>query len=133
MLEKMIKDDIIECVKTGKDVGRDILKLVLSEGQRVNAQSDEEIVRIITKLIQSNLETLKLGGHNTKLVKENQILERYLPTTISRDELKNHLSAIESELSQKTGGQKIGFAIKYLKGLSITYSMNDLRELLNES
>jgi len=82
-------------------------------------------------LIEANNLTLEKGGHNIKLVRENDVLKSYLPATVSKDELSNHLSAIENELTQKIGGQKIGFARRYLKENNVNYLMKDLQDLLS--
>lgn len=130
MLIETLRVKIIEFMKSGQDTARDILKLVLSETQRLNKNDDETVLVIINKLIEANNLTLEKGGHNIKLVRENEVLKSYLPATISKDELNNHLSAIENELAQKIGGQKIGFARRYLKDNNVNYLMKDLQELL---
>ena len=127
----LVKSKIKDAMRAGRETERDILKLVLSETQRLNNSDDETTIKIISKLIEANKETLSCG-HNIKLVRENEVLKQFIPEAASANELRHHLSEIERELSSKNGGAKIGCAIKYLKSKNVVFLTKDLQDILGK-
>lgn len=131
MLQETLKTEIVAAVKSGQEIKRDILKLTLSEAQRLNKYDDQSLINIIKKLIESNNEILKYG-HDVKLVKENEILKRFLPATLSKEQIKEKLRPIHPALLSAKGGQSIGIALKYLRGEGLSFNNSDIKEIIEE-
>lgn len=125
MIEQ-IKKRIIEYSRLGKETGRDILKLVISEAQQKNKFDNDTLISIINKLIESNLETLRYG-HNPKLIRENEVLKEFLPEILTLDQLMSELSTIKNELMENSGGREIGVALKYLKSKKFYFNNKDVQ------
>lgn len=131
MLINEIQTEITSALRSGQETKKDILKLVLSETQRLNKQDDQTVISIITKLVESNNETLKYG-HNVKLVRENEVLGRFLPTYIDCVQIEHVLSDIKHELVTLNTGQAIGKALKFLKGLNLHFKNEDVKNVLEK-
>lgn len=131
MLIEKVQTEIINALRSGQETKKDILKLVLSETQRLNKQDDQTIIGIVSKLIESNNETLKYG-HNVKLVRENEVLGQFLPTYIGCDQIEQMLNDIKHELMPLNMGQAIGKALKFLKGQNIHFKNEDVKNTLEK-
>jgi len=119
MLTTQIRDDVKTAMKAKDDVRRNILRVVLGDVETQEARTgktleDEQVHKVIRKLIESNKEALA-ARHDDKLVQENTVLEVYLPQLLSQDKILEALKPIENDLKAMQGGQAIGRAIGYLK------------------
>lgn len=121
---QLIKDEIIKGMKSGDKVRTSILRLVVSECDlikaRTNNVTDDDVIKVIEKLVKSIDETVKLTTNNdslTVLNSEKHILESFLPTKLTLKEIKEKLDG-ESIMNSKNVGMAIGVAMKQLKGLS---------------
>jgi uncharacterized protein YqeY len=121
---KQIKKDVITSMKSGDKVKTSILRLVVSECDliraRTNSVTDDDVIKVIEKLVKSIQETLKLATKKDdliNLVSEISILESFLPKKLTLKEIKEKLDG-ESIMNSKNVGMAIGVAMKQLKGLS---------------
>lgn len=106
-------------------LGRDyttqsITKVILGEVDRANKSlSDNEVISIVKKMIESNKETISYSSSPdilNKLNHENSYLSTLLPKTLSSNEILESLQPHEPEIkSAKTDGMGTGIAMKYLK------------------
>lgn len=128
MLIERLKAQTKDAMKAGRTVERDILRLVVGEAQTLEARnnkvpSDEQVEKIIRKMIEGNQETINLSKNEeswAKLVEENKILEEWLPKTLTQEEIEAFfLNSDGPEFEQiqnaKNDGQAMGMAMKTLK------------------
>lgn len=93
---------------------------------------DEDVVKVIEKLVKSIDETVKLTTNNDSLAvlnSEKYILESFLPTKLTLNEIKEKLNR-ESIVNCKNDGMAIGVAMKQLKGLS--FNNSDVKLVVGE-
>ena len=131
MLVDEIQKEIISALRSGQETKKNILKLVLSETQRLNKQDDQTVISIIEKLIESNKEVIKYG-HDTKLARENEVLGQFLPTYIDCAQIEHMLNNIKHELVPLNAGQAIGKALKFLKGQNVNFKNEDVKNTLEK-
>ena len=123
MIIAQIKDRIKEAMKQKLSAERDILRLIVGLAQQADDYSDDSIIKIITKIVKSNNETIeamkgsdKYEDSSAELVEQSRIISSYLPQSFSEQEI---LSIIESNnifLENCAGdGQAIGMVVKALK------------------
>ena len=116
----------------------EIQNLQFSRGQQGDVR-DEQVVRIIKKLIKSNNETKdRLDDDNPKhqqLVVENTILEQLLPEALTRPQIREILSKFSAIKEAAKDGQAIGIAMKILtsekaivEGENVAMVVKDLRD-----
>ncbi|MCK9459543.1 MAG: GatB/YqeY domain-containing protein [Proteobacteria bacterium] len=148
MLIDTIKEHVDLARKTSDKTVLSILTVILGEAQTLQFRkghaptvSDEEVIKIIKKLIESNTETIRLSPVSSRnidskvpffdvLEKEIEILSAYLPKVASKEEIKNALAA--TVLSGLNEGQAIGKAIKHLKSEGIVAESKDVIEVVKE-
>ena len=124
MLAQQIKDRIFAAMKARQTVEKEILRVVLGEVQteearRGKALSDEEVVKILRKLVKSNGETIGMTTDpvdKATLEEENVVLETLLPKTLDASEVIAALATVsEAILAAGGDGQATGVAMKHLK------------------
>ncbi len=139
MLETL-KEKLTECRRAGKSVEMGVLQVVLGDASMIEARtgkkaSDEEIEKLIRKVLLGNQETLTIlqqkgitGSENvTKLTAENAFLTTLLPETLSADEIVTHLAAVADTVKgAKNDGQATGVAMKHLKGKQLKVLGDDV-------
>jgi uncharacterized protein len=102
--------------KEGKvEIELPLLSLLLGELESASKRdgseiTDEKVIAAAKKLIKSNNETEKLAGPSAKIVKENAILETFLPRQMSEEEIKKFIF--------ESGALNIG---EVMKALNSTY------------
>jgi uncharacterized protein len=89
---------------------------------KANRQStDEEVIKVITKFIKNNNETITILKKSNKdflnQETENMYLEEYLPKQLTEDELTDIIKAIIVE-SGATSPKQMGLVMKELKAAS---------------
>lgn len=122
-LEKKIRDKITE-KGFSSDEGK-FLRVVLGEVQLEQNRpgfKEEKSLGVIKKMIAGNNETL---GYLTKddsrfgaLEAENELLQQFLPSYLSEDEIEESIKAagVDSEIvSAGNEGQAMGLAMKHFK------------------
>src|SRR5688572_29126856 len=123
MLIDDIKKRMIDAMKGGRAVERDILRVTMGEVQaaenRGTTVNDDETLKVIRKLIKSNSETLAVADKaetKVKLEDENRVLESLLPKTLGLDAILAALAPVAEEIkAAKSEGQATGVAMKHLK------------------
>jgi uncharacterized protein YqeY len=121
MLIDQLKSDIELATRGRNALASALLKVVLGECQAKNKFDDEFIVSYCRKMIQSNLETIGLGGDSVKLNRENELLRSYVPASLTAEELQIHVDKLYIEIvSAKSEGQATGILSKYLKSLGLS-------------
>lgn len=120
MLVDRLKSDILYATKNRDRLLSGLLKIVLGDCQLKNKFDDAFIQQTCKKMIESNLETLKLGGHSTQLLTENEILSEYVPKELSEAELQIHADKMSIEIADaRSEGQAVGLLLKYLKSIDL--------------
>ncbi len=128
MLIDRLKADIEFALRTRNEVAKDVLRLVLSDAQRASeSPTDEVIIKVCRKIIEANLETIKLGGP-IKLSRENELLRDYVPKEATLEEIQIHVDRVAIEIADcKTEGKAIGVLAAHLKGIGITVNGETLK------
>jgi uncharacterized protein YqeY len=104
LLREQISKDYMIAFKAKNTVAKGLLSVVKGEIQtieknKVRELTDEEVMAILLKTAKSLKETIKYGGLQAKL--ELAIIESYLPTQMSREEVTVKItSMIDSGVTQ---------------------------------
>ncbi len=89
-LQEQIKKDMMQAMKDKDEEKKNSLRVVMGEFGRAEtkALSDDEVVRVLKKLVKSERETLEQSGRagDSRYI---DILESYLPKMASDDELRS--------------------------------------------
>ena len=137
MLKDELKKGMLEAMKAGKPVEKNILRLALGEVQTAesrsaDAVSDGDIERMLRKLIKSIGESLEATDDAEKqasLQQEIDVLERYLPKTMTVDEIVAALESVKDGiLGAGNDGQATGVAMKHLKSSGATVEGKDVSQ-----
>ena len=126
-VEKM-KSQVLAAMKSGDEVTKNVLRVALSEISLVESSSanagrpltEEQILKIVRKIQASNSETIAAlaatDARQVVLIRENQILESFLPKLLTLEEIKSRLSIVQVEIcAAKNVGQATGVAMKVFK------------------
>lgn len=128
-----LRSDIERATKSRNIVASSILKVVLGECQTKNKFDDEFIIAYCRKMIQSNIETMGLGGDSVKLNRENELLRSYVPASLSEQELKIHADKLQIEiLAARSDGQAIGVLSKYLKSIGLSANGDVMKSVISK-
>ncbi len=144
-LHTEVRTRLTTAMKTQNDVERSVMRLILSEVSRMKPISkdflDDDIKKVVKKLIQANEETLekmKVGSDNrNRLIDENHILSSLIPVPISRQEILDRLftsstPAINEIKRSERDGQAIGVCIKFLKSQNLEFNSDDVKSVVQE-
>ena len=132
MVIDQLKSDIERATKGRNTVASSILKVVLGECQTKNRFDDDFIVAYCRKMIQSNIETINLGGDSVKLNRENELLRSYVPASLSEHELQIHADKLQIEiLAARSDGQAIGVLSKYLKSIGLSANGDVMKNVIS--
>ena len=122
LMEKL-RTQRIQAMKDRNAIRKNILSVALGECELAESRQgkieDTQIEKIIRKIIAGNEEVLS-HKDDEKLVKENQILEEFLPKQMTAVEVEAFLLNDESPLFEQirdvgNDGQATGMAIKALR------------------
>ncbi len=87
-IQQQIKIDLMGAMKARDEEKKSTLRIIMGEFARADAKelSDDEVIKVLKKLIKSEKETLSQKGsdENTVFIR---IIETYLPTMASEDEI----------------------------------------------
>jgi uncharacterized protein YqeY len=139
MLEAL-RERLTAARKAGETAKMNVLQVVLGDASMVEARtghkaSDEEVEKIIRKVLLGNQETM---GHleqrgqagaeaHAKLAAESAFLQSLLPQTLSVDAIAAELAAVADALrGAKNDGQATGVAMKHLKGKGLRVLGDDV-------
>src|SRR5262245_16755888 len=136
MLLEDIKKRMVDAMKGGRTVERDVLRVALGEittaENRGTKIDDDEVQRIVRKLIKSNGETLAVATKpdvKAKLEEENRVLEALLPQQLGVEAIVAALAAVAADIkAAKSEGQATGVAMKHLKASGATAGGKDVQE-----
>jgi uncharacterized protein YqeY len=124
MLAKHIKDRMMAAMRARNTVEKEILRVVLGEVQTIEARfgkalSDDEVIKIMRKLVKSNNETAAATSDaesKATLEEENRVLDSLLPKTLDEAQVVAALAEVRDAVLAAGGdGQATGVAMKHLK------------------
>jgi uncharacterized protein YqeY len=147
MIEKL-RTQIAEAMKAGDKTRMSILRVFMGELQKANITTEgPEATKIARKLVESNNEAIDIilkkwentPGQSEKhhvfgLQAENKVLQEFLPTYLSKDEIKVALQPMLEQIKGcKSSGQATGVAMKHLKdrpveGGTVKQAIEELRQ-----
>jgi len=140
-LLETLKEKLTECRRAGRHTEMAVLQVVLGDASTLEARSgkkpsDEEVEKIIRKVMVGNQETMGLmqqkgmgGDAYAKLSAENAFLQGLLPQTLSVDEIVAELAAVADAVKgAKNDGQATGAAMKHLKGKGLRVLGEDVAQ-----
>ena len=130
MLVEQLREDVKQALRDKNEVKKNILRVVIGEVETQESRTnksftDEEVEKVLRKMIASNQEVLSSKEDKT-LTLENEILSSYLPKLLTQEEIKEHLETIQDDLKEGAEGQAIGKAMKYLKSNSLAVDGKDV-------
>lgn len=137
-----IKSRMISAMKSGNTVERDIMRLIKGETDTENARTgkvitDEDVAKVIRKIVEANTETLKLmteADSRRKLLNEElSILNDLMPKFLNKDEIIEKLTEKYDDIKNaKNDGQATGIAMKFFKERSILVNGNDVSSAVKQ-
>jgi uncharacterized protein len=141
MLADEIKKRMVDAMKGKRDVEKEILRVALGEIQAAGNRStepltDDDVQKILKKLIKSNSETIGAGPKpelKAKLEEENRILENLLPQRWDVERIALELAPLSDQIkAAKSEGQATGVAMKHLKGLAAPVEGKDVGDAVKK-
>ena len=125
-----VRNDMFKASKDGRSFESDILKMVIAsvkneekkQGKELKATGVEKILRTETKKIKDSIsqyEKMRRKDLVEEEKKQLDILEKYLPELMSKEDIKKVVEAKASELeisSIKEMGKLMGIVMKELNG-----------------
>jgi len=89
-LQKQIKSDLTAAIKAKDEKKKDTLRVILGEFSRLHKKdlSDDEVIKILKKLMKSEKELLEKKGDETDS-RFVSIIENYLPKMATQAEISN--------------------------------------------
>ena len=131
-LENEIRSAIVTSMKLNNQLAKDVLRLVLSDAERIGGMSDDNIIKSCRKIIEGNNETMKHGGDSVKLTRENELLRSYIPKEYTLEEIQIHVDKLTPELLEcQSDGKAIGLLSKTLKEMGISVSGDTLKRAID--
>lgn len=93
-IQEQIKQDLKQAMKEKDAEKKNTLRIIIGEFGRAEAKelSDDEVVKIVRKLIKSEQESLEQSGKSVSDSRYIQILESYLPQMASDDEIRQWIA-----------------------------------------
>ena len=92
-LLKNIQQGRLVARKTGDKIKSDLLTTIVGEFETLSKKgkelTDADLVALLKKFKANNLETLNVKPDDEILIKENEILDSYLPQQMTDEDLKN--------------------------------------------
>jgi uncharacterized protein len=137
MLVDEIKRRILQAMKNGNTIEKEVLRVALGEIQTAEARgtdgaTDEIAAAALRKLIKSNEETARLtedGVRKQTLEQENVALRSLLPQTMSVEAIVEALATVRDAIRAcANDGQATGVAMKHLKQTGANLSGKDVAE-----
>ena len=141
MLAAQIKQQMFAAMKAKNTVEKEILKVVLGEIDTANSRrdddiSDEDIHKILRKLVKSNGETMKLSedaAQKAVLQQENDVLNAYLPKTLDTAAIVAALISVADDIKAAgNDGQATGIAMKLLKSTGAAVGGKDVAQAVKQ-
>ncbi len=141
MLIDQMKDSLKKAMFDHNDVEKNILRVAIGEVNQLQMTSqqgnkpvtDEQIIKILRKLMVSNTEVLQNtpdGDRKNILLAENKILEVMIPKQLSQDEIRAKLTKELPDVINMTGGKAMGLAMKFFKDQGDFVDGNDVKAVI---
>jgi len=119
-LIKELKDDFIQSMKNKDVIKKNLLSLLISNAQliakesKVELPSDVQVLEAVKRLKKNVQENLDITG-SKEAETEISILNKYLPTQLTDDDLRSKILDFISTIPlEKKGPKSIGLVMKYL-------------------
>ena len=141
MLKDELKAAMLAAMKEGRAVEKGVLRVARGEVQTVESRSgsdaaDAEVEKILRKLIKSigeSLEAASEDAQRAQLGEEIAVLERFLPKTLTPDEIVAALEPVADAVrAAGNDGQATGVAMKHLKGSGATVEGKDVNTAVRQ-
>lgn len=91
-LQEKIKNDLKTAMKAKDDDKKNTIRIIMGEFARLDSKevADEDVIKILKKLIKSEKETLERAGDSSGEGESSfiRIIEEYLPKMASQEEIK---------------------------------------------
>jgi hypothetical protein len=113
-LQKQIKSDLTAAMKAKDEEKKDALRVILGEFGRLDkkALSDDEVVKILKKLIKSEKEMLEKKGDDTDSI-FIKVIEDYLPKMATQEEITHWIEKNVDFSEFKNKMQAMGLIMKH--------------------
>jgi len=147
MLADQIKTAMFQAMKDKDKIAKEILRLASGEIQSAESRkgrglTEAEVEQVLRKLIKSNKETMDNATDNlieeeaqvvkNVLIQEIEVLEKFLPKTLSQEEIKEKLQSVVDDIREaKSDGQATGVAMKFLKSSGALVQGNDVSAVVS--
>jgi uncharacterized protein YqeY len=120
MLIDDIKAAMFAAMKAGKTVEKELLRTAIGEATATGEKPDDaQMTALLRKFVKGNEETRAAAtdaATQDKLAEELAILKRYLPQTLSVEQIQVALEPVLAAIRGAAGeGQATGVAMKHLK------------------
>ena len=114
-LHEQIKQDLTAAIKTKDTIKKDALRVVLGEFGRMDKKvfSDDEVIKVLMKLIKSEKELLEQSGQVSASSPFIDILNAYLPQQASDEEITSWIQANVDFSQFKNKMQAMGMIMKH--------------------
>lgn len=131
-----IRDALTEAINNKAESRKSILKVLMSDIQRLHGEvTDKQIVTIIKKMIENNNETMKHMEDETKkslLMAENLVLGEFMPKMASKETIMAELIKIKDAMALQPDGVAMNIAMTHLKNLNINVDGKLVKQCVDE-
>ncbi len=127
-LQKQIKSDLTTAIKAKDQEKKDTLRVILGEFGRLDKKelSDDEVVKILKKLIKSEKEMLEKKGDDADSI-FIRVIENYLPKMATQEEITNWIKQNVDFSEFKNKMQAMGLIMKHF---GTTADGNEVKKIL---
>ncbi len=140
MLLETMKKRLIDAMKGGRAVEKEILKVAIGEIEVADARgtvkTEDDQIAIVRKLVKSNEETAAATTDPTQkkqLEEEIAILKTMLPQTLGVDQIATALEPVRDGIrAAANDGQATGVAMKHLKSQGAVVNGKDVTEAVRK-
>lgn len=132
MIKDKIKEDFKKAMKDNDKEKIRTLRYTISEFQRrqnhFDKISDKEAISILNKIVKAEKEFLKYTNETSSYFIE--ILEKYLPKLMSKDEIENWIKENIPEAYEIESKQRMKYMKNIMTELGSNVNGNDVKEVL---
>ena len=113
-LQKQMKSDLTAAIKAKDEEKKDTLRVILGEFGRLDKKelSDDDVVKILKKLIKSEKEMLEIKGDETDSI-FIRVIENYLPKMATQAEITSWIEQNVDFSEFKNKMQAMGLIMKH--------------------
>jgi uncharacterized protein YqeY len=126
-LQDRLKDDLKSAMKTRDEAKKDAIRVVMGEMARLDQKvfNDEEIIKILKKLIKSEKEMLEKSGQGSSSPFID-IIKAYLPAMVSEDEIRQWIAANIDFSDYKNKMQAMGAIMAHFGSTADGYTVKQV-------